>query len=221
MQAIMEPIFDIGYLVSVIVLGVLMLRRGQGAERLFGAMAVTLGAGDSFHLIPRVAALRTTGLAAHAAALGVGRLVTSLTMTAFYVLLYYVWRRRYRVQGRRGLTAAVWLLAAARAALCLLPQNAWTSPNPPLFWGVARNIPFTLLGVLLMVLWFQSAAGGRDKGFGHLWLALAVSFGCYIPVVLFADAVPAVGILMIPKTCAYLWAVLIGYNDMKRRLSVQ
>ena len=34
--------------------------------------------------------------------------------------------------------------------------------------------------------------------------------------VLFADAVPAVGMLMIPKTCAYVWTVLIGYNAMKR-----
>ena len=44
-----------------------------------------------------------------------------------------------------------------------------------------------------------------------------MSFACYIPVVLFADTVPAVGMLMIPKTCAYVWAVLIGFNAMKER----
>ena len=56
----------------------------------------------------------------------------------------------------------------------------------------------------------------EDKLFCLLWLAVVVSFGCYIPVVLFADTVPAVGMLMIPKTCAYVWAVVIGYRAMKQ-----
>ncbi|MCI5995058.1 MAG: hypothetical protein MRZ45_03780 [Blautia sp.] len=37
----------------------------------------------------------------------------------------------------------------------------------------------------------------------------------YLPVVLFADAVPVAGMLMIPKTCAYVWAVVMGYCTMK------
>ena len=64
MQAIAETLFDIVYLVSVITLGVLMIRgsKGQAQFRLFGWMAVVLGAGDSFHLVPRALALCTTGL---------------------------------------------------------------------------------------------------------------------------------------------------------------
>ena len=38
-------------------------------------------------------------------------------MTVFYVLLYYVWRERYRVKGSNGLTAAVYGLAAVRVIL--------------------------------------------------------------------------------------------------------
>ena len=37
------------------------------------------------------------------------------------------------------------------------------------------------------------------------------------PVVLWADVNPMIGMLMIPKTCAYVWTVLIGYNAMKLR----
>lgn len=64
MQAIAETLFDAVYLVSVIALGVAMIRSGKGNPqfRLFGWMAVTLGAGDSFHLIPRALALCTVGL---------------------------------------------------------------------------------------------------------------------------------------------------------------
>ena len=53
-------------------------------------MAVTLGCGDAFHLVPRAVALCTTGLQSFTAALGLGKLVTSVTITLFYVLLYAV-----------------------------------------------------------------------------------------------------------------------------------
>lgn len=218
MQAIFETLFDIVYLVTVITLGILMLRGSRGRRQylLYGAMAVTLGCGDAFHLIPRAVALCTTGLENYTAALGIGKLITSVTMTAFYVLLYYVWHSRYQISGHKGTTTAVWVLALARVALCLMPQNAWTGANPPLSWGIYRNIPFALLGALIVVLFFRSAREKQDRPFRFLWLTVVLSFACYIPVVLFADKVPAVGMLMIPKTCAYVWTVLIGFNAMKK-----
>ena len=218
MQAIFETLFDIVYLVTVIILGIRMIRGSKGQKQylLFGIMAVTLGCGDAFHLVPRAIALCTTGLEHYTAALGIGKLITSVTMTLFYVLLYYVWRSRYQVNGQRGTSIAVWALALARIALCLIPQNAWTSAAPPLSWGIYRNILFAILGALIVVLFFRSARENQDRPFRHLWLTVVLSFACYIPVVLFADAVPAVGMLMIPKTCAYVWTVLIGYHAMKK-----
>lgn len=73
-----------------------------------------------------------------------------------------------------------------------------------------------LLGALIVVLFFRSAREHADRAFRHLWLTVVLSFACYIPVVLFADQFPAVGMLMIPKTCAYAWTVLIGFNAMKK-----
>lgn len=218
MQAIFETAFDIVYLVLVITLGIRMIRGSAGRRQylLFGIMAVTLGCGDAFHLIPRAVALGTTGLENYTAALGIGKLITSITMTIFYVLLYGVWRSRYEVTGRTGLTAAVWVLALVRIALCLMPQNAWTSAAAPLAWGIYRNIPFAILGGVIVVLFYHSARERQDRAFRHLWLTVVLSFACYIPVVLFADAVPMVGMLMVPKTCAYIWTVLIGYQAMKK-----
>ena len=217
MQAIFETLFDIVYLISVITLGILMIRGSKGRKQyfLYGLLAVILGCGDAFHLVPRAVALCTTGLENYTAALGIGKLVTSITMTLFYVLLYYVWRCRYEVQGQQALTVSVWALALIRMFLCLMPQNEWTSAAAPLSWGIYRNIPFVILGALIVVLFYRSAKEAQDKPFRFLWLAIVLSFGCYIPVVLFADTVPAVGMLMIPKTCAYVWAVVIGYRAMK------
>jgi len=215
----METLFDAVYLSTVITLGILMIVRSRGSREtlLFGIMAVTLGAGDAFHLVPRAIALCTVGLDQFTYALGIGKLITSITMTVFYILLYYVWRQRYGVQGKTGLTAAVYLLSAARVALCLFPQNAWTSADAPLAWGIYRNIPFALLGLLVIVLFYRSAREKNDRSFRFMWLTIVLSFAFYIPVVLFADTVPSVGMLMIPKTCAYVWTVLIGFLDAKKR----
>lgn len=218
MQAVMETIFDLVYLTLVITVGIRMIRKSRGEKQyaMFGAMAVILGAGDAFHLLPRAYALCTEGLEHDTAALGIGKFVTSITMTLFYVLFYFVWRTRYHVREKKALTACVGALAAARIALCLFPQNAWTSADAPLSWGIYRNIPFALMGLLIVVLYFKKAHETDDRAFRFMWLAVTLSFGFYIPVVLFADTIPVIGMLMIPKTCAYVWAVLMGYYDMKR-----
>ena len=220
MQAIVETLFDAVYLVSVITIGVLMVRRSRGNPqfRLFGWMAVVLGVGDSFHLIPRALALCTTGLESYAVPLGLGKWITSVSMTVFYVLLYHVWRQRYQIRGKALLTAAVYGLAGVRIALCMTPQNQWLSADSPLSWGIYRNIPFALLGLLIIVLFYRSAKEHGDRAFRWMWLTIVLSFGFYIPVVLWADRVPLIGMLMIPKTCAYVWTVLIGYAAMKKEI---
>lgn len=218
MQAIMETLFDVVYLTTVVVLGILMIKNARGNKQylLFGIMAIVLGAGDSFHLVPRAIALSTTGLENFTVALGIGKFITSITMTFFYILLYYVWRKRYEVVGRQKITVAVYLLAAARIVLCLFPQNAWTSADSPLSWGIYRNIPFALIGVLIIVLFYKSAKEHDDHAFRFMWLTIVLSFALYIPVVLWANTIPLIGMLMIPKTLAYVWTVWIGYSDMKR-----
>mgnify|MGYP005944874253 FL=1 len=218
MQAIIETLFDLVYLVTVITVGIRMIRSSKSGSqfRLFGWMAVVLGAGDSFHLVPRALALCTTGLENYVVPLGLGKWITSVTMTVFYVLLYYVWRKRYQVKGQKSVTLAVYLLSAARVVLCMMPQNRWLDAQSPLSWGIYRNIPFALLGLLIIVLFYQSAKKHNDRSFGWMWLTIVLSFGFYIPVVLWADTIPMIGMLMIPKTCAYVWTVLIGFLDMKR-----
>lgn len=221
MQAIIETLFDVCYLVSVITIGIRMVKSSKNNRqiKLFGWMAIVLGAGDSFHLIPRMIALCTTGLENFTVALGLGKLITSVTMTLFYVLLYYVWRERYEIKGQKNLTIAVYLFAAIRIALCMMPQNNWLSADAPLSWGIYRNIPFAVIGLITIVLFYTSAKQNNDTAFKWMWMTIVLSFGFYIPVVLWADTIPMIGMLMIPKTCAYVWTVVIGYNAMKKELN--
>ena len=220
MQAVGETLFDVVYLTTVITIGIIMMVKGKGNYEffLFGIMAVTLGFGDAFHLVPRALALCTTGLENYVVWLGVGKLITSVTMTIFYIILYYVWRIRYGIKGLNSITIAVYALAIARVALCFFPQNKWLSADAPLSWGIYRNIPFALLGLLVIILFYWSAKKHQDREYRFMWLTIVLSFGFYIPVVLFADAYPLIGFLMMPKTCAYVWTVLIGYMSMRKAI---
>lgn len=220
-QAIAETIFDFFYLTGVITLGIIMLVRSKKWDqyRFFGIMAVTLGAGDSFHLIPRCIALWGSGLEANAVSLGIGKLITSITMTIFYILLFYVYRLRYQIKGKRYLDVLCYVFALARIILCAFPQNEWTSAHPNLAWGIYRNIPFALLGILVIVLFALHAKS--DKPFRFMWLTIVLSFGFYIPVVLWAETVSWVGALMIPKTLAYVWTVLIGFMAQRNALKIE
>lgn len=219
MQAIFESIFDILYLITVITLGITMIKKSNGNSqfKLFGIMAVVLGCGDAFHLVPRVYAMWTTGMEANAAALGFGQFITSITMTVFYCILYNVYVKRYDIKDDKMTKLAVYGLAIVRVILCLMPQNEWLSPDAPLLWGILRNIPFAILGLIIIVLFYKQAKLHNDKQFRFMWLAIVLSFGFYIPVVLFAKTYPLVGLLMMPKTCAYVWIVWMGYSELKTK----
>ncbi len=215
MGKIMEAAFCAAYLVVTAAIGFVMLKTAQGdKQRLrFGALTLVLVGGDAFHLAPRIYGAVTGTTDALYAALGFGTLVTSVTMTIFYLLLLEFWQKL--TGGRRGaFMYAAYAAAICRAALCLFPQNGWLTENPPLAWGIYRNIPFAVLGA--MAVWRLYKYRDIDRRFKLAWLAVTLSFLFYIPVVLFADAAPAVGMLMLPKTVCYVWLVVMGYRATKR-----
>lgn len=216
-QAIAETVFDIFYLSFALIAGFTMLLKGtEPLAKKAGLMAALLGAGDAFHLVPRCYALWTSGLEANASALGIGKFITSITMTIFYLILYYIWRDRYQVKDKKNLTWTMWGLSFLRILLCLLPQNQWLSYRQPLLYGILRNIPFAIMGIVIIFIFAQEAKKVNDNILRFMSLAVVLSFGFYLPVVLFSGIIPIVGILMIPKTLAYVWIVLMGWQLYKQ-----
>lgn|SRR5690625_670386 len=213
-QSIAEIIFDSSYLILITVIGILILKKAtENAFRIFGLMSLILVLGDSFHLIPRIIALATDGLENHTEALGFGTFTASISMTLFYVLLYHFAVKRYRLNHK--LTIWIYGLAIVRIILCFFPQNQWQSENPPIEWAIYRNIPFAILGILMMVLFYHQSRLHKDENFKNMWLAIFLSFAFYLPVVLFANQFPVIGILMIPKTIAYIWMILMGWKALR------
>ena len=200
-----ESSFDILYLLFAIVSGCVILFRSRSkTDKMMGFATLILGCGDAFHLVPRV--LNYFVDADFTVALGVGKLITSVTMTVFYLLLYYIRRDVYGATPSRGLTACVWALSAVRIALCLFPQNGWLTNTAPLTWSILRNIPFVLLGAIICVLYFKKR--GEIKPLRPMWVYVLLSFLFYIPVAVGAGFVPMLGMLMLPKTVCYILMIV-------------
>ena len=209
-----ESSFDILYLLFAIISGIVMLRRASDKEgRLMGLASLILGLGDAFHLVPRV----MNYFLDHdlTAALGIGKLVTSVTMTVFYVLLFYIWRQVYGAPDKKATGIVIWSLAAIRVVLCMFPQNGWLSNSSDVAWGIIRNIPFVILGAIICVLFFLSRKS--DRTFRFLWLLILLSFAFYIPVAVGAGIVPMLGMLMLPKTICYILMIVCFLKKTSRK----
>ncbi|MEL7624286.1 MAG: hypothetical protein AAGU12_11925 [Clostridiales bacterium] len=203
-----EAIFDILYLLTAAFIGLWLLQaKGSAIQTSAGAAALLLATGDAFHLLPRISAILTRREQALAKAMGFGKLVTSITMTFFYLLLWQLGLELFSPNLQPGWSLLVYGLGALRILLCLFPQNRWLDRHPPLRWGIYRNIPFLLIGLGVAALF--TAHRGSVPAADGMGPAILLSFAFYLPVVLWADKKPKLGMLMLPKTCAYLWMLFM------------
>ncbi len=213
MRAAFETGFYYLYLIFIIGLGIYLLIKKKSIY--FALACLLLGLGDAFHLIPRAIGLYTKTLdnpdATLALYLGVGKLVTSITMTIFYVLMYLYIYKRINRKRNIYIDIVVVLLVAARITLLCFKQNGWTINSNDLYWGIYRNIPFVLLGTLVIVLLFKYFR--KEKYLSIIWILVILSFVFYLLVVLLAGTYSWVGMMMLPKTICYIVIGLLAYLD--------
>ncbi|MDO5096332.1 MAG: hypothetical protein Q4D65_07190 [Peptostreptococcaceae bacterium] len=202
-----EIIFDIAYLLFGLIICILFLNKEVSLSGFAAIMTLVLIVGDAFHLIPRIMVILTKDEPRFRKSLGIGKLVTSLTMTVFYILLFRILVQRLQIDVAPWVEYVIIGLALVRIALCLFPQNEWTQRFPPVNWAVYRNIPFFILGMVVAVEFFvyRNAIAGMQ----WIWLAILLSYAFYLPVVLFSNKNPKVGMLMLPKTCMYVWIMMM------------
>lgn len=219
MRVVFESGFYYIYLVFIIGAGVLFTLKNKTNKGfiLLGLACLLLGLGDAFHLIPRAIGLYNGTLdnpdATLSMYLGIGKLVTSVTMTLFYLLFYFFIYKRIDKKRNIYLDIVVYLLVIARIVLVAMPQNDWLHNGSDLLWGGLRNIPFTLLGILIIVL---SIIHLRNiKAYKLLFLAIILSFIFYLLVVFLAGTYPLIGLMMLPKTICYMWIAVMIFMDFK------
>lgn len=206
-----ETIFDIGYLLTALVIGIyLLIKSNNKLGRLMGIATLVLGCGDAFHLIPRI--LNNFVNSDFTSALGIGKLVTSVTMTIFYILVLYIFQNKFETKNKK-IEYSIWTLAIIRIILCMLPQNRWITNDGSVVMGIIRNIPFVIMGLIVIILFFKKRK--EDKIYKNMWIYVLLSFLFYIPVVVGASSVPILGMLMLPKTVCYILMIVAFYKESK------
>lgn len=204
-----EALFDIVYLSIALILGIILISTSayNSLRMLAGIMALILALGDSFHLLPRIGVIFTGREEELRGALGRGKQITSVTMTIFYLFMWEI--GKLKVFSDIGLiwTCIVYILAIIRIFICILPQNGWKDRYAPVNWGIFRNIPFFILGGIVSAFFYIYI--NNMGSLRWMWLAIILSFSFYLPVVLWSNKNPKIGMLMLPKTCAYLWMLVM------------
>ncbi len=216
----MEIIFNVCYLIFVWSIVALMMVRQSRVTPENRALArsvllafALLALGDTGHVGFRVLAYARGGLEANPALVGAGALSTAYTVTLFYMLMVDVWRRRFH----KPLGWLGWFLLAAGAArliVMLFPQNQWWQVLAPYNWSLLRNSFLVVQGLGVMWLILRDAARARDRAFTWIGVMIALSYTFYAPVILWVQWVPMLGMLMIPKTCAYLGVAIFAYRAL-------
>ena len=213
---LMEAVFDAVYLTFDLAAAVLffLFSKGNILYVLYGILTLTLCGGDAFHLVPRIIrAVRGTNDKIKRQ-LGIGLQVSSITMTMFYILLMYIWKYTFpELKIPVVIEVVIWISAVIRILICMFPQNNWCTDEGNMKLSVIRNAVFAVTGIGVMILYLIS---GNTYGYHMTRMAAAIiiSFGCYLPVTLFSKTKPQVGLLMIPKTCAYMWIIVMGLQLM-------
>jgi hypothetical protein len=228
----LEVSFNIVYLVVVWALVVAMVLRAdrvpvferavaRRARWAFGLLAL----GDTGHVGFRVLAYAQGGLQNELvlwgrswSLVGMGALATAITVTLFYAIVLDMWRCRF---DKTHSWFEYLLLAAAGIRLLLMipPANEWNAVVPPQPWSLYRNLPLVVQGVGVAYLILRDAWIVQDRTFLWIGILILVSFACYAPVILFVQQAPLIGMLMIPKTMAYVAIGLVVWFDLYWRPS--
>ena len=209
---VMEAIFDAAYLIFDLIAAISFFIFSQGNMLfiLYGILTLTLCGGDAFHLVPRIIRAVRGSNDKIKRQLGIGLQISSITMTVFYIILMYIWQSTFpEIKMPAAIEAIIWISAIVRIVICMFPQNNWCTDEGNMKLSIIRNAVFAVTGIGVIILYLISR---NTNGYhmARMAAAIIISFGCYIPVTLFSKTKPKVGLLMIPKTCAYMWMIAMG-----------
>lgn len=162
-----------------------------------------LALGDTGHVGFRVVAFLNCGLDSNSLLVGAGALSTAITVTIFYLLLLDIWRIAF-AKAKDSIYYGLIIIGVIRFIIIAFPQNDWGRVVPIFEWSILRNIPLTIIGLTVAYFMIRDGLSNQDYRYRNIGVCIIVSYVFYIPVILFVQVIPIVGMLMIPKTIAYL-----------------
>jgi len=210
-----EIIFNISYL--VIIFSFLLKMKNQkpfdALQKIYFTAFLFLAFGDTFHVGFRSISHLLGDInyifmffGTETKLIGIGAFLTAITVTITY--LYFAKAIVHEEPKFKMALTSISVLTVIRLIIVLLPANNWQASVTYSF-GIIRNIPLMLIGVIIIYYMFK-----MKKPFYNKFAKLVIwSYLFYLPVIFFVKFVPMIGMLMMPKTVVYLFMLNLIYKD--------
>ena len=198
-----------------------------------------LGFGDLFHLGFRIYNYFrgfTVGDPFYMITLGLGYIISGLTMTYFYIATFHAWSysygKSYSTPAKiKFFTIILYVAFILRVILILLPYNHWFEGDGTIDFGFnfrwITAIPIYIIGIISVYLLFKDSRSEMKENKGidpqlnsgnfHASIWYMVSYVTYSITLFLVAIFPLTGLFMIPKTIAYLVAFFYHYKTMLNR----
>lgn len=201
-----------------------------------GFTFLTLAIGDVFHGLGMYLQLATNNKLAPVQLFGstiyiepISLIFDSVMVTLFYMFWQFFMVWRYQNEKLLNIDYVLLLMAFIRLVMIFMPYNWWGLTPPPgeLNLRPIHNTFFILFGLIVVIrtmLYSRDAKKvSEDPVIQKQEYAIFLTGFCFIISFLFYTLTialipinPAAGMLMIPKTFAYIAAIIIIYKDILR-----
>jgi hypothetical protein len=216
----MEMGFNVIYLTfifCIILIMTLRMKRVQPehvtiAKRFLLAFTL-LFIGDIAHVGVRLRAISGGALESGSGLSATSVILELISMYCLTLCFTNIWAVRF--QKTKGVFYRILMgLGVLGIILILLPQNQWTSPNPPPAWSTIRILPWVIQGIAIAIVMIRDGRQIKDGFYPKLGWILIAAIACYSPSSLLPGAlpVPAIALTMIVGTIFFM---MMEYAPLK------
>lgn len=218
MHSVIKSSFYILFITISFLAGTTMLVKSKGDKRIkiFGTLVLFLGAGESFHLIPRIIEIFTNNSDILESYINTGRFIASISIIFVYLFLFWFWKVFYKETYSKRVDVILLFLSFIGVILSVVFKS-----SDEILLIMLRNLP-TLLIVFIIVYYYKKVVSKKsDNPFKLVWLLVLLGTLFAIGFELLSNNFSFFIILMMPKTLVYIWLVLLGYIAYKKEQFVQ
>lgn len=215
MHSIIKSTFYIAFIIIsfLVASNMLVFSKGNRKVKIFGSVVLLLAIGESFHLVPRILEIFTSGAENYVDMIETGRFIASLSIVLVYILLYWFWKVYNEASTSSKLDIVLVILGMISLSLSVILQSS--SETIFIFF---RNLPMLVIGAIVVFHTKKRNSKAEVQPFRFLWLALLLSLLFTIGFELLSIPYPFFIILMMPKTLMHIWLVVMGYIAYKKDL---
>ena len=157
MYSLMEPTFQIAYLLLGLVLSIYVMIKGKNKVPflLLASAGLTIVITDSLTIVPQIFGYSFQRFESLYRLMGVGQDIISITTVAIYAAVYVIYRIIYSNKISPIIDWFVFGLALTRIGLCLIPLDGFSLMQNHYLISTIGNIPVLGLGIAISFVSFK------------------------------------------------------------------